>query len=126
MTDHAGREPSKDVGSLRRRSKQTGICAHGRQESTCDTCHALWLVSYFKHRCRQRGVERDRYAGQASRLRDDKQVLLESLKYLLGQCENFDGASGIPEVRSAMRCAKAAIANAGGWPITIDGEVPNE
>ena len=52
--------------------------------------------------------------------------VIEALKYLLGQCENFDSVSSISEVRSAMRCAKAAIANAGGWPITIDGEVPNE
>ncbi len=59
----------------------------------------------------------------ATRQRHD---LMEALKYLLGQCENFDAVTGIPEVRSAMRCAKEAIANAGGWPITIDGEVPNE
>lgn len=59
----------------------------------------------------------------ATRQRHD---VIEALKYLLGQCENFDAVTSIPEVRSAMRCAKAAIANAGGWPITIDGEVPNE
>ena len=104
---------------MQRRSKRTGICAHGRQASECDTCDALWLVSYFKHRCRQRGVERDRYAGQASRLRDDKQVLLESLKYLLGQCENYDAVHGIPEVQAAMRDAHDVITAVRGWPTNV-------
>lgn len=56
----------------------------------------------------------------------DRWALMEALKNLLGQCENFDAVTDIPEVRSAMRCAREAIANSGGWPITIDGEVPNE